>query len=248
MNVIAPDADGEIVRSSVSRPVVGRPDDATTRGSRPSGAPAMPILAILGLGGFALLTVLVGSGFVFPFDQPLLDAGRNLSQYLPAWRGLSDSANLPLIAIGVAIVAWLLLTRQRTEAVLVIGVLATVTAGSEAVKQLIARPRPPAFDNSVMGVVYSFPSGHVLEATTIYGIISVLLWRSTLPRFVRVAVPIVFATVIGLVAIARVAVGAHYPSDVLAGLVGGIGVVALFAWLTARLARRHEASSTAVGG
>ena len=152
-----------------------------------------PFLATVGLGGFALMTWAVASKIVLPFDQPLFDAASGLGQYMVAWRDLSDSANIPLIVIGVAIVAFLLFTRQRAEALLVIGVLAAVTAGSEAVKLLVARPRPPGFDNNVAGVVYSYPSGHVLEAVTIYGIIAVLLWRSSLPTVVRVVVPILFS-------------------------------------------------------
>ena len=170
-----------------------------------------PFLATIGLGGFALMTWLVASKFVFPFDQPLLDAALGLRQYMVAWRDLSDSANIPLIVIGVAIVAFLLFTKQRGEAFVVIAVLAAATAGSEAVKQLVARPRPPGFTNDAAGIVYSYPSGHVLEAVTIYGIIAVLLWRSSLPTVVRVALPIVFSVLIVLVAIARVAVERPLP-------------------------------------
>lgn len=232
------------------RDIDRRPDRSVgPRTARTHGEPTMAViaawqlLAVLGLGAFAVLTVLVGQHVTFPFDQPLLDAGRGLGQWMVAWRDLSDSANLPLIAIGIGIVAWLLWTRQRAEAVLVIAVLVAVTAGSEAVKQLVARPRPPGFNNTELGVVYSYPSGHVLEAVTIYGIIAVLVWRSDLPRAVRILLPIAFAVLIGFVAVARVAVGAHYPSDVLAGLVGGIGVVALFAWLTSVLAGRRRTTS-----
>ena len=82
-----------------------------------------PLIAVVGLAAFAILTWIVGSGVVIPFDQPLLDAAHGLGQYMQAWRGLSESANLPLIAIGVAIVLWLLYKRQRSEAVLVIVVL-----------------------------------------------------------------------------------------------------------------------------
>ncbi|HEY4189419.1 MAG TPA: phosphatase PAP2 family protein [Candidatus Limnocylindrales bacterium] len=202
-----------------------------------------PFLATIGLAGFALITWVVASKIVIPFDQPLLDAASGLGQYMVAWRDLSDSANIPLIVIGVAIVAFLLFTRQRAEALLVIVLLAAVTAGSEAVKELTARPRPPGFDNNVVGVVYSYPSGHVLEAVVIYGIIAVLVWRSSWPTAVRVVIPIVFSVLIALVAIARVAVGAHYPSDVLAALLGGIGCLALFAIFTGMLARRRAAKA-----
>ncbi len=234
----ASNAEGDLdLASGRARPDTSRADD---RELTPAVAVGWLVLAILGLGGFVTLTLLVNNHFVFPFDQPLLDAGGRLGQYMAAWNGLSDSANFPLIAIGVGIVAWLLWTRQRLEAVLVILVLAAVTAGSEAVKQTVARPRPPGFDSSVIGVVYSYPSGHVLEAVTIYGIISILVWRSSLPRIVRILVPVVFAIIVALVGVARVAVGAHYPSDVLAGLLGGIGVVALFALLTSLLASRRR--------
>lgn len=203
-----------------------------------------PFLATIGLGGFALIMWLVASKIVIPFDQPLLDAAGGLGQYMVAWRDLSDSANIPLIVIGVAIVAFLLFTRQRAEAFVVVAVLAAVTAGSEAVKLAVARPRPPGFTNDAAGVVYSFPSGHVLEAVTIYGIIAVLLWRSSLPTVVRVIVPILFSVLIAFVAIARVAVGAHFPSDVLAGFLGGIGCLALFAMVTGMVARHRAAKQT----
>lgn len=203
-----------------------------------------PFLATIGLGGFAFIMWVVASKIVIPFDQPLLDAAGGLGQYMVAWRDLSDSANIPLIVIGVAIVAFLLFTRQRAEAFVVVAVLAAVTAGSEAVKLAVARPRPPGFTNDAAGVVYSFPSGHVLEAVTIYGIIAVLLWRSSLPTVVRVIVPILFSVLIAFVAIARVAVGAHFPSDVLAGFLGGIGCLALFAMVTGMVARHRAAKQT----
>jgi undecaprenyl-diphosphatase len=218
------------------------PHDRTT--DHASAGWGWPFLATVGLGGFAIMTWLVASKFVFPFDQPLLDAAAGLGQYMLAWRDLSDSANIPLIVIGVAIVLFLLFRKQRAEALVVIGVLAAVTAGSEAVKQLIARPRPPGFDNNVAGVVYSYPSGHVLEAVTIYGIIAVLLWRSSAPKVIRVVVPILFAIVVVMVAVARVAVGAHFPSDVLAGALGGIAALAIFALLSGALARRRAARSS----
>ena len=239
----AQDAQQGMDRTNAPASVSERRDDTRHSADASSGFDARPLIALLGLGGFAVLTVIVASRTALPFDQQLLDAAKGLGQYMPEWRGLSDSANLPLIAIGTAIVIWLFWTKQRSEAFLVIAILALVTAGSELVKQLVARPRPPGSDNTYLGAVYSFPSGHVLEAVTIYGIIAVLVWRSSLPKVVRVALPIIFAAIVVLVAIARVAVSEHYPSDVLAGLLAGIGFVALFSWFTDLLARRSAAKT-----
>jgi len=239
----AQDAQRGMDRASGPTAVTTGRDDAHDNAGANAGFDARPLIALLGLGGFAVLTGIVASRTALPFDQQLLDAAKGLSQYMPEWRGLSDSANVPLIAVGTAIVVWLLWTKQRSEALLAVVALASVTAGSEVVKLVIARPRPPGFNNTYLGAVYSFPSGHVLEAVTIYGIIAVLVWHSSLPKVVRVAVPIIFTAIVVLVAIARVAVGEHYPSDVLAGLLAGIGFVALFSWFTDLLAKRSTARS-----
>ena len=189
-------------------------------------------LVLIGLGEFAVMTALIASKFVFPFDQPLLDAGAQLSGYMVAWKDLSNSANFPLIAVGVAIVFGLLLFRRWKEAIVVVMLLVAVTAGSELVKQLIARPRPPNYGEDLVGVVYSFPSGHVLEAVTFTGHRRPGL-AERLAAGLADPIPAVFTAMVIMVAIARVAVGSHYPSDVLASAFGGLGFVAVFAILSA---------------
>jgi undecaprenyl-diphosphatase len=85
----------------------------------------------------------------------------------------------------------------------------------------------------------------VLEATTIFGIIAILLWRSSQPLWLRAGFAIAVVLFIAAVAVARVAIDAHYPSDVLAGLLAGIGVLGLFAVLTSdrdRAVRPTDAS------
>ena len=223
-------------------------DRATTDGVR-GGADAdarsdlrpWVVITILALAGFAVVTAIVAAGVTIPFDRPVLDALHGLGQYMEVWRDVSASANLPLIAIGVGIVVWLIWRHHVAEAVIVVVLLALITAGSELVKQVVARPRPPGFVNGELGVVYSYPSGHILEATVIYGIIAVLVWRSSLPRAVRLILPVLFAAILGLIAVSRVAVGAHYPSDVLGGFLAGMGFLALFVIAT-ELLRRREAT------
>jgi len=200
--------------------------------AREGAGAAWLLLALLGLGGFALLTVVVASKAVLPFDQPLLDFARGWQAWAPLWRVISESANIPLVVIGFGIVIWLFVTKRRREALLVLLLLAAITAGSEGVKQLVARPRPEGTDPAIPGVVYSYPSGHVLEALVIFGIITIRAWRSSWPLLARAAVVLVVAIEVLLVGFARMALNAHYPSDVLAGSMGGLGVLGLYAWLT----------------
>jgi len=100
-------------------------------------------------------------------------------------------------------------------------------------KRLIGRGRPENFDQ--FGLLHfqlnwdrygfqSFPSGH---ATTAFALAMVLAFIA--PRWTYVA--LIFG---GLVAVSRVVLGDHYPSDVIAGAVlgtlGAYGVRLLFAW------------------
>jgi len=71
---------------------------------------------------------------------------------------------------------------------------------------------------------YSFPSGHTMNAATIYGGIAV---RKDMPTALRAAMGITVA----LVAFSRNFLGVHTPQDVLVGAAAGILVM----WLTWRL-------------
>ena len=215
-----------------TRPV-GAPARSSERDRAQEGTgAAWLLLALVGLGGFVVLTVAVASKVLLPFDQPLLDLARQWQGWAPLWRVISESANIPLVVIGFGIVIWLFATKRRREALLVLLLLAAITAGSEGIKQLVARPRPEGTDPNIPGVVYSYPSGHVLEALVIFGIITVRSWRSSWQLPARIAIAVLVAIEVLLVGVARVALNAHYPSDVLAGLLGGLGVLGLYAWLT----------------
>jgi undecaprenyl-diphosphatase len=205
-------------------------------------------IGLIGLVGFVALTLIVASRGVIPFDVQLLDYARTYRAYNDAWNLLSNAANLPLIAIGFGLVVWLFVKHRRREGILVVLILTAVTAGSEAIKQLVARPRPPGSDTVVPGVIYSYPSGHVLEAVTIFGIIAILLWRSSQPLWLRAGFAILVAVFVALVAIARVAIDAHYPSDVLAGFLAGMGVLGIFAVLSWDADRGDRSADAPQGG
>ena len=87
----------------------------------------------------------------------------------------------------------------------------------EAIKILrVVDPEADIYDVAAQG--YSFPSAHSTNAATMFGSLAVNLHR----RWVTV-IAIIIAVLTGL---SRIVVGAHYPTDVLAGwLLGAIGVL-----------------------
>ena len=85
---------------------------------------------------------------------------------------------------------------------------------------------------NIPGVVYSFPSGHVLEALTIFGILAIRAVRSHISRFLQVLIVVAVVVEADLVAVARVALAAHWPSDTIASFLGAVGVLGVYGLLT----------------
>lgn len=202
--------------------------------ARPSTSDlAWLIIGVIGVVGFAALTAAIWAQVVFPFDRPILAVAHSWDGWPDLWKAISETANIPLIVIGLGLVVWLFVTKRRREALLVLLMLAAVTAGSEGAKQLTMRPRPDTGTAAgIPGVVYSYPSGHVLEALTILGFVALRIWRTVSSLALRSFVAIAAAIDVVLVAIARMALNAHYPTDILAGVLGGFAALGLYAWLT----------------
>jgi undecaprenyl-diphosphatase len=220
-----PARDGPARKDTPPRPA------ATAADARPRTV-SLRLVAVANLVAFAILTVAVGAHVVFPFDAPLLAAARTLDGTPMIWQVMSQTANFPLIAIAIVLVVWLIRAKRYREAVLVTLMLAAVTAGSEGVKQLTARARPSGSGDGIPGVVYSYPSGHVLEVMTILGTLVVRAWRSDRALRLRVAFLAIVAVEVVLVAIARLALDEHFPTDLLAGFLGSSGALGWYAYLT----------------
>ena len=140
--------------------------------------------------------------------------------------------------IGVAGIFWAL--RFRLEAIFI---LLTTSSNilNAIVKRVIKRPRPTQELVTVVRVLNepSFPSGHVMHYTNFYGLLIYLLatnWRSGKLRNTLIGICTGLIVCIGP---SRIYLGAHWPSDVMAGYIyGGLwfgGIMALYlrvkAWL-----------------
>lgn len=96
-------------------------------------------------------------------------------------------------------------------------------------KSIVQRARPVIDDPISHSPGYSFPSGHAFNIAVVVTVLVFLLWPLLTPatRKVSVAVAVVVAFVVGL---DRVMLGAHFPSDVIAGYVLGVGTT-FSSWL-----------------
>jgi undecaprenyl-diphosphatase len=112
----------------------------------------------------------------------------------------------PIALAAAALLVWRKRARQALWLVL------TITTGRlvvEGVKLLVQRPRPPAIDRLELVSSWSFPSSHSAGTMMTCAALA-LLWG----RPVGWLVALLVAAAIGW---SRVALGVHWPSDVLAG-------------------------------
>src|SRR5689334_8793468 len=97
---------------------------------------------------------------------------------------------------------------------------------NELVKVLVHRHRPFVDGWFVDWSGYSFASGHTIGATLLYGQIALFAFPLIKGRRNRIFLFAAAIFIVAMVGFSRIALGAHYVSDVLAGMFFGM------AWLT----------------
>jgi undecaprenyl-diphosphatase len=118
-------------------------------------------------------------------------------------------------------------TWRRGARRLTLFVLTTTIGGgivSTLVKVLVDRPRPEVDHPIVTAFGKSFPSGHAMSSTVVYGVV-LLTFLPALPRRLRHPAVVVTTLLVLAIGASRLLLGVHFLSDVLAGFVLGL------AWL-----------------
>jgi membrane-associated phospholipid phosphatase len=139
------------------------------------------------------------------------------------------------IAVAVRAPAW----RERIVTSLVTTVV--MWQLSDGLKNAFGRPRPDYW-RIIHEPSFAYSSGHALFATIAYGLWAWFIWRSDLPRPVRFVIAPVLVLWAGGILWSRLALGAHYVTDLIGGVLLGLaGLSAGAAIRTALRARRAAA-------
>ena len=123
-----------------------------------------------------------------------------------------------LVVAGLAILGLLLLRRWHS-ALFVTGVLLSGITLSTLIKGWVGRPRPQLVAHLDQVGSMSFPSGHALNSTLFYLMVTLImapLLTQRTARWFLYGLAISSSLAIG---ISRIALGVHWPSDVLASWV-----------------------------
>jgi membrane-associated phospholipid phosphatase len=131
-----------------------------------------------------------------------------------------------LTPMAALISAILLYLHQRAGVLLLLVGFGGATLLVHLAKAMVARPRPDVVESLVvLPTDSSFPSAHATQIVA-FTLCMALIIRRMLPewQFVVIAVAVIGSIV---VAVSRIYLQVHFPSDVLAGILLGIGWVAL---------------------
>ena len=179
---------------------------------------------------FVVLAVLVVRLGSFPLDASLTAVVQGLPIPTSVWVAFTELGGAVRAPIEIAFVLGAVVSRRFRLALIVAVVIVVATLFTDLVKDYVARPRPPG-EPLVSASGYSFPSGHTLNSTATYGLLAVVALWSRLPLAIRRAAVIAGVTLPILVGLSRIALGVHYPTDVLGGWLAGVAFVALAATL-----------------
>ena len=133
-------------------------------------------------------------------------------------------------AIGLAIVGFGYYKNNWRLSLAGVSIWATMIIDS-AIKLLVGRARPATeYAENMIIRTNSFPSGHSAGSMIAYGLLAYLAWN-LLPQPWNYIVAVILALLIILIGISRVYLGAHFPSDVVAGwLLGAVVLLAVILW------------------
>jgi undecaprenyl-diphosphatase len=171
----------------------------------------------------------IAPGFSTPRGPPwLLEAVRDFT-------ALGGALLRDLFAIAALVTLSFL--RLRREAVLLAATVVSGTIGQALMKALFGRPRPTIVPHLAEAGGNSFPSGHSFNAALVYIAVALALAALSARRSVRWTIVGSALALTLLFALSRVWLGVHFPSDAIAGWLGGAGWAFLASALLYRPAR-----------
>jgi membrane-associated phospholipid phosphatase len=214
-------------KQAVAEVIAGRPGPTARRWLGPT---ALVVFLL-----FAIDTYLVLPKKPLPFDVPILRFIQQLNWGPVVYpiELINASAGIWQILIGAVAVVALFVLERRAGWLMLIGSISSLL--DNIIKLVISRQRPPADLVHILSPTtgYSYPSGHAVFFTWMSFMIAVSIAPKIKPAY-RPILWIGAAIVIVLTCIARVWANAHWPSDVVGGVLLGIGWSAFVLWLPER--------------
>jgi undecaprenyl-diphosphatase len=151
---------------------------------------------------------------------------------------------LALTIITGAVAGYLWLNGQKQAVFLILAATIGALVISLVLKSVFDRPRPELVPHLSKIATTSFPSGHSMLSAAVYLTLGTMMARSAQDKRLKIYIVGIALLLTFLVGISRVYMGVHYPTDVLAGWLAGIGW-AILCWLAVHWIEKRDIPSIA---
>jgi undecaprenyl-diphosphatase len=177
-------------------------------------------LSLVSIICFSLISLLISDQKILQFDQTVINMVQGsesifLTKVMKFFTWIGSAPFVIALSIFLLFFLYKVL-HHRFELILFIAAVSGSAILNGILKQLFQRTRPDL--HRLIDIEgYSFPSGHAMNAFTVYSIISFLLWRHISKRLGRTILIFVSMVMILAIGISRIYLGVHYPSDIIGG-------------------------------
>jgi len=191
---------------------------------------------IAGLGLLILMGLFIGYPYLTALDQGVMTLvqehrGPMLDELAVTFTLIGEFRNM--LMFSAVATGLLLLARQWRQGIFVGATLLCTALANTGTKLFFARVRPEVLTDPLTS--YSMPSGHASGSFALFLCLAVLAGRGQPPRM-RLTWLLLACLPALSIALSRVYLGAHWPTDVLAGAMLAACICAAGLWLSQRQA------------
>lgn len=167
--------------------------------------------------------------FIRHFDTKITESVVQLPASFHGFFLLVTNLGHPIVTMSIGAAIAVMSGIQSNVRLALSGAVVWVALGvGSLLKLLFNRSRPlTEYAANIWLDKLSFPSGHTTGATVAYGLLALLAWQF-LPQPWNYIATILLGIFVVLVGVSRIYLGAHFPSDVIAGwLLGGLALIVI---------------------
>ncbi len=176
---------------------------------------------------FIAITVLIKTDVIVPFDDAIyklvtFKMNDIITSIFKVFTFLGSTGFIIFLCVFFLVLSIIL--KKKNAGLIIDGVVIISTIVNNVVKVIIRRARP-----TVLALVteksFSFPSGHTMASTTMYGILLYLVLKSNMKKSYKVTLAIILGILPILVMLSRIYLGAHFASDVIGGYILSVAML-----------------------
>lgn len=186
---------------------------------------------------FGMIVRFISNGQIKNFDLPIIEFVQGLETpwltvVLKAFTWIGSAYGVVPITLIICAILFYGINEKKRAIFFAFSIVSTIIL-NESLKLYFVRDRPEIYRLMDAGG-FSFPSGHTMMAFSLYGMIVYVTWRHLKETKQRIFIMILATFIAFLIAISRIYVGVHFPSDIVGGF------AASTCWITIIITAFHR--------